>query len=416
MQISGNLDNLYESLYDALNQNYMSLGDCRYVDLGLGTHRVKCRVHPKFRLLLVAEDVFVWEKFPIPLINRLEKHYLGWETMLNEGQVEMVSKLKKWVTSFSEVQVPMHERGRNYQQFTPGDVFIGFNDDILAAIVLRIDSNETTFAMADEEDETSYQDHILSKAKKVLLKCAAPDAIARLSDSLLDEDEREAACKEFYDSHKASLAHAISHLLGDAEEAGPTGNGVLFQVTTHSRLLTEQGRNEILKFVTKDDAYDEAATVDVAILPLQQMATQAQFDKEVAKFLDKTADEPGKRRVLLVQAQVLTKDQVSLVDCARYCITNAMQAHQPVDGQAPYAIGVVLQVPRVRGGWFSGFPGHPWISLHIDELRPNKHRLELADIENKTLSQILSLEDFVDLDNLIRDSIPKAVSLVPKEK
>ena len=34
-----NLDNLYESLYDALNQNYMVLGDSRYVDLGLGTHR-----------------------------------------------------------------------------------------------------------------------------------------------------------------------------------------------------------------------------------------------------------------------------------------------------------------------------------------------------------------------------------------
>lgn len=36
-----NLDNLYESLYDALNQNYMTLGDARYVDLGLGTHRYK---------------------------------------------------------------------------------------------------------------------------------------------------------------------------------------------------------------------------------------------------------------------------------------------------------------------------------------------------------------------------------------
>jgi hypothetical protein len=57
----------------------------RYVDLGLGTHRVKCRIHPKFRLVLIAEDAEVHEKFPIPLINRLEKHYLGMETMLTEG-------------------------------------------------------------------------------------------------------------------------------------------------------------------------------------------------------------------------------------------------------------------------------------------------------------------------------------------
>ena len=66
-------------------QNYTLLSGTRYVDLGLGTHRVKCRIHPNFRLVLVAEDHEVYEKFPIPLINRLEKHYLGMETMIAEG-------------------------------------------------------------------------------------------------------------------------------------------------------------------------------------------------------------------------------------------------------------------------------------------------------------------------------------------
>ena len=28
----------------------------------------------------------MYEKFPVPLINRLEKHYLGMETMLTEGE------------------------------------------------------------------------------------------------------------------------------------------------------------------------------------------------------------------------------------------------------------------------------------------------------------------------------------------
>ena len=44
-----NLENLYESLYDVLNQYYTMLGDQRYVYLGLGTHRVKCHVHQNFR-------------------------------------------------------------------------------------------------------------------------------------------------------------------------------------------------------------------------------------------------------------------------------------------------------------------------------------------------------------------------------
>ena len=44
-----NLENLYESLYDLLNQYYIYLGGSRYVDLGLQTHRVKCRVHDDFK-------------------------------------------------------------------------------------------------------------------------------------------------------------------------------------------------------------------------------------------------------------------------------------------------------------------------------------------------------------------------------
>ncbi len=43
------LEKLYESLYDAMNQYYVYLGGQKFVDLGLGTHRVKCRVHNDFR-------------------------------------------------------------------------------------------------------------------------------------------------------------------------------------------------------------------------------------------------------------------------------------------------------------------------------------------------------------------------------
>ena len=44
-----NLENLYESLYGVLNQYYTYYGDSRYVDLGLQTYRVKCRVHNDFK-------------------------------------------------------------------------------------------------------------------------------------------------------------------------------------------------------------------------------------------------------------------------------------------------------------------------------------------------------------------------------
>ena len=95
------------------------LGGNRYVDLGLQTHRVKCRVHENFklvrlvffassfhhfycRLILIAEKDTVYEKFPIPLINRLEKHFVLTRTVLLSWQERVLDELVKWVKQFSK--------------------------------------------------------------------------------------------------------------------------------------------------------------------------------------------------------------------------------------------------------------------------------------------------------------------------
>ena len=46
-----NLDDLYESLYDLLNQYFSIWDGSKYVHFVLGNHRVKSFVHDKFRLV-----------------------------------------------------------------------------------------------------------------------------------------------------------------------------------------------------------------------------------------------------------------------------------------------------------------------------------------------------------------------------
>ena len=80
----------------------MYLGGERFVDLGLGKQRVKCKVHEKFRLLVVAEKNMVYKRFPIPLINRLEKHFLSTGTLLQGHQKNIYDQLTAWVQRFIE--------------------------------------------------------------------------------------------------------------------------------------------------------------------------------------------------------------------------------------------------------------------------------------------------------------------------
>ncbi len=119
-----NLENLYESLYDVLNQYYIYHAGSKYVDLGLQTHRVRCRVDDNFkwvtsdystaqcfmlnlpicRLILIAEKSTVYEKFPTPLINRLEKHFVLTSSILEDWQEGVLEEFEEWITKFSEAR------------------------------------------------------------------------------------------------------------------------------------------------------------------------------------------------------------------------------------------------------------------------------------------------------------------------
>ena len=67
--------------------------------------------HPN-RLIVIAERDVVYSKFPIPLINRLEKHYLVTSASLSSVQAAVVIRLQEWVTKFSCVNVPRHQQMR----------------------------------------------------------------------------------------------------------------------------------------------------------------------------------------------------------------------------------------------------------------------------------------------------------------
>lgn len=54
-----------------------------------------------FRLVVVAEKRVVYREFPIPLINRMEKHFLTMEGMLTSVQLNLSFELEKWANKFS---------------------------------------------------------------------------------------------------------------------------------------------------------------------------------------------------------------------------------------------------------------------------------------------------------------------------
>ncbi|KAM4598338.1 E3 ubiquitin-protein ligase rnf213-alpha-like [Polymixia lowei] len=367
-----NLQNLYESLYDALNQYYVCLGGQKYVDLGLGTHRVKCRVHKDFRLIVIEEKEVVYKQFPIPLINRLEKHYLDIHTVLKNEQKEIVKLLERWVKQFVSLS-NQHAAVPQTYKYIPPDVFIGYHSDTCASVVLQVIENQR------QDMETSDPDRkILDEAKLILLNCATPDSVVRLDCTGFSKVESEDLSRIYFEEQNNScLADFIlAHTTQDVH-----CRASFTEVTTFSRLLTASDLEPL-----------EQVLHNVELLSLQQFDTEHSFLKKIRHFLTtgKENDESG-NKILIIQCDFdEASHSANLIASAKYSSINEINKTKQESMGIKVLVYFITKLPRMEGGTsYVGFHGGPWRSVHIDDLRRSKDIVsDIKALRNLTISQL----------------------------
>ncbi|KAL8581505.1 hypothetical protein ACOMHN_042898 [Nucella lapillus] len=325
-----NLENLYESLYDALNQYYAMLGPDRFVDLGLGTHRVKCKVHRQFRLIVVAEKQAVYDKFPIPLINRLEKHFLNLNNIMTDEQLVLAERLEQWAREFVSGRPQ-----RVKKAVKVGEVFMGYHPDTAPAIVLKV------WNTLNVANNPSAKQQVLEESQRMLLWCVTPDAVVR------SRDERWSNVYNQRQQHEHLQQYLAHYLKQHIEE----GSMLMAQVTTHSKLVTEQERLALR---------ESLPVCAVTLLSLQAFDTEQQFSQQLRLFF---SDSEEGHKLLVVQCDSGDSNQ-NLIKGAQYC----MQDLRPKVSYLHHVV-FIIQLPSVAGARFTGFLGGQWHCLHIDDMR-----------------------------------------------
>uniref|UniRef100_A0A672LBL4 RING-type E3 ubiquitin transferase n=1 Tax=Sinocyclocheilus grahami TaxID=75366 RepID=A0A672LBL4_SINGR len=353
-----NLQNLYESLYDALNQYYVWLGGQKYVDLGLGTHRVKCRVHRDFRLIVIEEKDVVYKQFPIPLINRLEKHYLDINTILKSEQKDLADKLKQWVACFIAAK-SNHSIAPQVCCYRPADAFVGYHSDTCASVVLQV-TEQLKGQISDDSKR------ILDEAKLILLNCATPDAVVRLDCTSLPKVETEQLSRVYFEDQKhSSLADFI---LSQIQQAGPS-HAFFTEVTTFSRLLTATETEQLQDIVQ-----------NIELLSLQQFDMENSFLKTIRYY-----------KILIIQTNFNESTQsLNFIASAKYSSLNEINKFRDSESNGKIFVYFITKLPRMDGGTsYIGFHGGPWRSVHIDDLRTSKDIIsDIKALQCLTISQL----------------------------
>ena len=219
------LESIYGSLYDMLNQNYTVVGGKRNCRVALGAFsNPMCQVHEGFRCIVLIDQGRVDFTDP-PFLNRFEKQLLRFSDVLNAEQRIIISNLKHWVRGISTI--PDFE-----SQFHEEDMFVGYCDDTLPSLVLK-----------NSQDPNLISHDVLERCKQELMMVASPDGVVRSLESALAKKNLEEV-KALYNNYfqnplhngvKDYLQHTLENVQLNPESEDAT-DGMRLVIMTHSNI------------------------------------------------------------------------------------------------------------------------------------------------------------------------------------
>ena len=374
------LENLYESLYDALNQYYMILNNQRYIDLGLGTQRMKCRIHDDFKLIVIADSDTVRKRFPLPLINRLEKHFIDISTVLTEEGSRISQMLAKWALDFSSLD---HDKLRTFHNYTLEGCFIGFKDDTPPSIVFHVIKVMSRNGKPTNEE---FYTIVLGESKKILLKMATIDAVLRLKNSKLHTEAKD-IMSEYFQFKLCTLQDYLRHTL---KVTSSTNEPHLTLATTHSRFLTGKEVEKLRETL--------CTRVNIRLISLHQFQTEYQYTREIQMFL---SEEPGKgsnKKILLVQCE-RGADNAKLIACARHKMVDELKDWREENNKFEiFVVFLVLLNRHSHESKFASYCGGYWNTVHIDDICSLEQELpSVSSLIGRKIHQIFEGDNKVNI-------------------
>ena len=360
-----NLLNLYESLYDVLNQYYFeSLGKF-WVDIGLGTHRVKCSVDPNFKLIVIADYSTVYEHFPSALINRFEKHTLTVSSVLSEEQKEMAIELSSWAVRFAKIDLNNCMVG----SFPVRDCIVGYQEDTSSRIIYSLFEK-----YREEKVPQLSKASIMDKSRLKLIQMSTPDSVLRLTKTKL-RGEANTLLKTYLSFPLQDLKLYFDHIL--------TSLDFFSIITTHSMLLSESEVNDIEQLLLQSEF-----VVSLQVLYLLQFQTNQQFSTLIDRLLSINLPKDG-NYIILLQCEDANLHS-DLIAYARHHIIEQFNKIQYSKTCNVFFVFVVRMPSKANS--LSCYCGGVWETVHIDELRPPDLTIlpSFTDLINLSLSEIFS--------------------------
>lgn len=158
------LETIYGSLYDMLNQNYTVVGSKKNCRIALGPYsNPMCHVHEDFKCIVLVEESKLDYSDP-PFLNRFEKQQFRFEDMMDTKAINIRDDLVKFTSDLCKI---------DDCSYKPENAFALSGENLISSLVIKV------------QKELNEKEEIIKKCQSHLLWIIAPEAMIRVRDTVL---------------------------------------------------------------------------------------------------------------------------------------------------------------------------------------------------------------------------------------
>ena len=360
-----NHDNIYEALYDVLNQRYLFKKDKagvtrRMLRLAIGSRSQLCTVADSFKIVVIVEQDHAYRNLDLPLLNRFEKQVFCATDVLTTAQWILVEEIKEWVDQvFCEITSDgLHS------------LFCGYHASTIASVVLY----ETKFS------DNEINEGTIERIKQHLLRISLPVAVIQSNTlrSLKNVD---------YFAEQCDFKTVMEKFIFNSNTTGVCSTMLTYSPVTH---------------------LDASFNSSISVILLSQLSSEKDLILRLKSFFSSEEKESS----LVVQCDPISCNQ-SLINHAQHiCVQqkNILEASGALIGKSKNIVFIIHLPPGIssRLRHFSMDFNLPWKYYFIDDLRIVTG-LSLTDMIHNSLHS-LSINGKFDIRSVINAKFQNALS------
>ncbi|KAJ5067535.1 hypothetical protein M0811_12887 [Anaeramoeba ignava] len=166
-----NNEQLYEPLYDLLNQNYIREGNKLFANVSFGDINRNILVDPKFRIIVIIDKTRAYDFELEPILNRFEKQIFISEDFIKQDQIKQI--IEKQTKILGRI-----EKATNYQ-IKKENLIINYNNDLFPSLALKL---QNELLLNSSENLTKTKDQIEKEARIKWIRICRIDKTFKVID------------------------------------------------------------------------------------------------------------------------------------------------------------------------------------------------------------------------------------------